>query len=115
MRNSLRLGAAVAATALMGVTDNSEADPSGFGAAMHKSNVDENNRLTHELTVLGLSNIRLTDELDATRLQVEELLMRLDTMQQACEDATSEDGTERDVSGEHHVNIGGGGPFSFWQ
>lgn len=48
--------------------------------------------LARELVNITLDNVQLKKELDAKRAQVEELIKRLEIMETACEDATSEDG-----------------------
>ena len=57
--------------------------PTGYGYELN---------LISDLQTLHADNANLQKELDATRAQVAELLMRLETMREACEDAASEDG-----------------------
>ncbi|MBI4995066.1 hypothetical protein HZC21_05525 [Candidatus Peregrinibacteria bacterium] len=90
MKNALRLGGAVAAAALVGLAgDTAKSEDLGDDLPEVPTPVEA----VGKVALKALERLEVTQkELDATRLQVEEVLMQLETMEQACEDAATEDG-----------------------
>lgn len=94
MKNALRFGTVAATAAVIGLAGHSAKSEESGEVPVYDS---EKAIAWNRAALIGL--IKLIDMLneaekqrDATRAQLDEVLMRLDTMEQACENATQEDG-----------------------